>query len=610
MFTAFLRDYPMAELLKSGTRMLYPPAGDRCAWEGIREESRQEIRALAERFAGVAYPARSATGFLAFSRTGDRQADETPYFTRRRKLCAAVLNCCAFPEAGADDVADGIWCICEESSWVVSAHNVNPIPGAPSPAEFPLPDVRKPYIDLFSAQTGMILSLTSSLLGERLDGISPLLRKRIREEIRGRILRPFMATDDFWWMGVRRKDLNNWTPWILSNVMVCAVLDPMPAGRLAPVLARACEMLDRYLDVLPADGGCDEGPGYWNMAGGALLDCLEILEKVTGGRMTFREDTKIRNILRFPLAADLGNGWFANFADCDARPFISGERLETAGRMLGDPALAALGTRMRGTVWDQLSDVPHLTRALDLVFHEPAGDPGRPAGEPGDSWLPETQVRLVRRGRWTLACKGGHNGESHNHNDVGSMILMLDGEPAVVDAGNMIYTGKTFSAERYTLWNVRAEWHNLPLIGGEGQEEGAGHAARNVICTPDGMELNLEAAYGEAAGLRELRRSFALDGDGLRLTDDGAVNPAREVTWVFLLRCRPEWENGRITAGKLLIRCPEGLAFSAEERPVTDPRMARSWPGSLWRVKLRGRPAERFRATFEFTATEREEQAT
>ncbi|MBP5725693.1 MAG: heparinase II/III family protein, partial [Clostridia bacterium] len=535
--------------------------------------------------------------------------DEQPYFTRRRKLCAAALDACAFPDnANMDEIVDGIWLVCEETSWVISAHNVNPVPGAPTSAEYPLPDPKKPYIDLFSAQTGMILSLTAALLGKRLDAVSPMIRERIREEIRRRILRPFMATDDFWWMGFRRKDLNNWTPWILSNIMVCAALDPMSAEDLSALLTRACGMLDRYIAILPEDGGCDEGAGYWNMAGGALLDCLTLLETVTGGRMTFRKNEKIRNILRFPLTVEMGNGWFANFADCDARPFISGERMETAGRMLGEPALTALGTRMRGSVADQLNDVPHLTRVLDLVFHVPTGEGNLGPDQPKDTYLPDLQVRLVRRGGWTLACKGGHNGENHNHNDVGSFILFRDGEPEVVDAGNMVYTAKTFSEERYTLWNVRAEWHNLPLIGGAEQREGAEHAARNVKMTPDGMEMNLEGAYDEAAGIQELKRSFTLDGNGLQLTDEGILQHAEKVTWVFVLREQPVAEKGAIRAGKLLIRCPEGLAFTAEEKPVTDPRMARSWPGSLWRVKLQSGETERFRMNFLFTAADREAQ--
>ena len=605
MFTTFLQSHPMEEMLREGSRSLYPAAGDRQAWDGVPEEMRMEIRKLAAAWRDIPYPMRSASGFLAFVRNGSRQADEKPYFARRKKLCAAVLNACVFPEeTEADAIVDGIWCICEESSWVISAHNVNPVPGAPKPAEYPLPDPKKPYIDLFSAQTGMILSLASTLLEERLDSVTPMIRQRIRSEIRGRILRPFMATDDFWWMGVRRKDLNNWTPWILSNIMVCAVLDPMPRVNLAGILERCCEMLDRYLDVLPEDGGCDEGAGYWNMAGGALLDCLEILEKVTGGGMAFWTDEKIRNILAFPRKAALANGWFVNFADCDARPFLSGERLERAGERLGDSALTALGTQIRGHVADQLDDVPHLTRVLDLLFH-PAAETAK-AAVSGDEWLPDLQVRVVRRGEWILACKGGHNGENHNHNDVGSFILLQGGEPAVVDAGNMIYTAKTFSEERYTLWNVQAQWHNLPMIGRAAQREGAEHRSEKAERTPDGMALNLEKAYGAEAGVKRLRRSFSLSGEGLRLRDEVELEEEKPVTWVFLLREKPAWKNGRVTAGRMQIRCPEGLDFSAEEKPVTDPRMARNWPGSLWRVRLQGKPAKDFSAEFAFAAKDQE----
>ena len=60
-------------------------------------------------------------------------------------------------------------------------------------------------------------------------------------------------------------------------------------------------------------------------------------------------------------------------------------------------------------------------------------------------------------------------------------------------------------------------------------------------------------------------------------------------------------ENGRSLAGNLAIRCPAGLAFEAEEIPVTDGRMARNWPGSLWRVQLRSEKKEKFRAEFVFT---------
>ncbi len=596
MFSEYLDQHPLSGLLTDRMDTGVPQASDRAAWESIRPEDLEEIRKLSERYRDVPYPMRTAGGFMAFVDSGSRQADEQPYFERRRKLCAALLQCCVSQDTPLTGVIDGIWCICEETSWVISAHNVNPIPGASDPKEKPLPDPEAPYVDLFSAQTAMILSLARHLLKERLDGVTPLICRRIEKEIRSRVLCPFMETDDFWWMGVRRQDLNNWTPWILSNVMLSACLLQMEKARLAALLDRACRMLDRWLICVPEDGGCDEGTGYWNMAGGALLDCLELLDRITEGKMTFYHVPKIRNILRFPLSAEIGNGWFLNFADCDARPLLSGERLEYAGEKLGDPVLTALGDRCRGSLFAQLSDVPHLIRLLRMLFHHP--EPVQYSGSPEDVWLPDLQVRVVRRNGWTLCCKGGHNAESHNHNDVGSFMLYADGEPQIVDAGNMTYTAKTFSVDRYTLWNVRSACHNLPLIGGCEQQPGPSFSARQVRCLPDGLSMSLDKAYGEEAGVLSFRRTVRLQEDALILTDSVRLQSPAPVTWVFMLRNRPEIRGSEILSGKISLLIPEGMNCGTEEIPVEDSRMARSFPGSLWRVTVTDAPAAETDRTF------------
>ena len=600
MLTEYLASHPLLPAPPAFPRWC-PPAGSE-AWQTIAPGLRAEILREAAAYARQPYPLRRASDFLAFVRTGSRQADEAPYFFRRRKLAWAALRRCVEESAPLDDVIDGLWCICEETGWVVSAHNVNPIPGAPPPEAYPLPDAEKPYIDLFAAQTGMILSLVCQLLGAELDRETPMLRQRVKTEIERRILRPFMETDDFWWMGVRRRDLNNWTPWILSNVLLCAWLFPLSSPEMSALLARACGMLDRWLSCVPEDGGCDEGAGYWNMAGGALLDCLEILEALTGDQAALWRNEKIRRILSFPRKAEIGGGWFVNFADCDARPFLSGERLQTAGEKTGDAALRAMGARFRGTPADQMNDVPHFSRLLQLLFH-PAGEAESvPTRE--DTWLPDLQLRLVRRGGWTLCCKGGHNGESHNHNDVGSFMLYWQDRPRIVDAGNMVYTAKTFSDQRYTLWNVRSAYHNLPLIGGCEQQPGRGFAARDTTWLPDGLSLDMAGAYGKEAGALHARRELRLSEEGLRLRDTIALSAPQAVQWVFMLRDRPERTEAGFTDGVISVACPPGTALAIREIPVDDPRMARSFPGSLWRLTAEAPANTAFDAVF--TVTEKE----
>lgn len=584
MFAEFLDRHPLRELLLPRLSPLYPPASDREAWGAVPEAYRREIGEMARAYRDQPYPPRPATGFLAFTRTGSRQADEAPYFFRRRKLCVSALACCLEEDAGLDPVIDGVWCLCEETSWVISAHNVNPVPGAPESGAAPLPDAENPYIDLFSAQTGMILALTGQLLAPRLDGVSPLLRRRISREIEGRLLTPFMTRDDFWWMGVLRQDLNNWTPWIVSSILLCACALELEAGRLAALTDRACRILDRWLRTVPPDGGCDEGAGYWNMAGGALLDCLELLEKITGGRMVFWGEEKIRRIMDFPRKMEIGGGWFVNFADCDARPLLSGERLQLAGEKTGDPALAALGVRLRGSLRSQLDDVPHFSRLLSLLFH-PAAAAAEPE-ERKDVWLPDLQVRVLSRGGMTLCCKGGSNGENHNHNDVGSFMLYVDGEPEIVDAGNAVYTARTFSESRYALWHVRSAYHNVPLIGDEEQRPGGAFAARDVRPLPEGLALDLAGAYAKTAGLESARRELRLTEEGLSLRDDLVLAAPRAVTWVLMLRHAPRRQGNEIAAGRIVLALPAGFQARAEEIPIEDQRMKKSFPGSLWRLLI------------------------
>ena len=585
MLQEFLLSHPMASLLRFPVACPFPAAEDRAAWEGLAATDRAALRALAERWRAVEYPPLPASRYMAFARTGDRVGFEGPYFSRRRKLIAALLGVC---ESGGDEdldaVVDGLWLICEESSWVISAHNGGEHAGVEPTPPRALPDVERPYVDLFAAQTAMILSLACALLGDRLDRVSPLIRRRVRREIEERVLVPFESRDDFWWMGFIRRDLCNWTPWIVSNVMLSACVWIEDRARLCALLERGCAMLDRYLAVIPPDGSCDEGPGYWSMAGGALLDCLDLLERVTGGRMAFWDDEKLGRLLRFPLNAWLGGEWFVNFADCDARPDIPGERLVRAGQALNDPALAALGARFRGGPEGHVRDTPQLWRLLNELFH-PSTVKAEPASPPGDVWLEDLQLRLVRRDGVTLACKGGVNAGSHNHNDCGGFMLYDGGAPLAVDAGNMTYTAKTFSDARYTLWNIRSAYHSVPMIGPFEQAAGEDRRAASVRKTEDGLALDIAPAYPEEAGVRRLERRLSLGPDGsLALSDTVLLDAPLPVQEVLLLAQRPELREGGAVAGGFTIR-PEGpMEARVEEIPVEDPRMARSFPGSLWRL--------------------------
>lgn len=599
MLGEYLEQHPLIDMLVSHVTCPFPAANDRTAWESLPQQTRESLLAMAAEYRKIDYPVLKATQFLAFVRDGSRKAWENPYFLRRKKLIAAAVGCCVSgTDEDLDEVIDGLWLICEESSWVLSAHNGSQHRGTRPAKERPLPDVQNPYIDLFAGQTAMILSLVVSMLGDRLDKVAPVIRRRVLLELDKRIIVPFMTRDDFWWMGMIRTDMNNWTPWIVSDVMLTAAMCVQDRLSLAELLTRAARMLDAYINVMPEDGGCDEGAAYWNMAGGALLDALELLWHVTDGKLSFFwQNEKIRGILSYPAKARLENGWFVNFADCDARPWISGERLQFAGEMIGDEQLAALGEALRRSPTYQISDTAQMRRLLAETFH-PHAVVSAIAQAKRDVWLPDLQLRVVENSGMILAAKGGHNGENHNHNDVGSFMLYVDGEPEIIDVGNMVYTAKTFSEERYTLWNTRSMNHNVPLIGGREQVEGIEHAARQVQRTADGIQLDMAAAYPADGAPAAAVRSLTLTDAGLALIDTIELRSAEAVTWVFMLRNEPQVSAGQVHAGAVIINCDPDLTCEVTAIPVEDARMAANFPGTVYRLAFTAAPASCHDRTF------------
>src|ERR1019366_10230059 len=70
----------------------------------------------------------------------------------------------------ADEIANGVWLICEESFWGVPAHL------GQQKAGVGLPDVAEPIVELFAGETANLLSWTAHLVGPQLTAVSKLLR--------------------------------------------------------------------------------------------------------------------------------------------------------------------------------------------------------------------------------------------------------------------------------------------------------------------------------------------------------------------------------------------------------------------------------------------------
>jgi len=525
------------------------------------------------------WPLLTASSYARYSRDGDRGSYEAGYFFRRTRLAAAVLA------AARDEITDGVWLLCEETSWCVPAHE----PGS-------LPDPARPYVDLFAAETAALLAYTDHLAGDALD---PLVRRRLRDEVVSRVLAPFRERDDWWWLGLTGSPLINWTPWILSNVLLAAVLlesDPVPS------CVRAVAALDRYLDGQPDDGGCDEGVHYWWHAGACLFECLETLTTACGDDFGVFAEPKLRAIARYPLAAQISRDWVVNFADGHARTGNpAGQLLYRFGRAVGDDEVVAHALALRGGQPGSGAPDGSLRRAAaDLADPDWQAAPDRDFPLPAQTWLPDTEVLVARQSAGSasglfLAAKAGHNDESHNHNDVGSFIVAHDGVPLLIDLGTESYTAKTFGPDRYDLWTTRSSWHNVPSVDGVKQQAGRSFAARNVsaVLSDDAASLSqdLAGAYPAEAGIESWLRTVRLSRpDGSITIEDAWLlrhSPAQVSSNLVLSQSPADVADGRLTVAGLVIQWdPDTLVADVTERVIEDRQLRHSWGPAVYRVTL------------------------
>ncbi|MFW5877777.1 MAG: hypothetical protein ACOCUP_01565, partial [bacterium] len=264
-------DYIKQNIISADHYKPYPPSGSE-NWNIIPEKERMKIISKAISLLGYDFPVLKASEYLDFVRTGNRSRFQRVY-SERRKVIADLLMAEIIENKGRflDDIINGVWAVCEETSWVIPAHIGEQEAGSG------LPDITEPLTAIVASETPSLLAAVEYFLGEKLDEVNPLIRERIQYEVRHRFLNVMMERDDLWWMGYDGSFTNNWNPWVVSNYINAVLIFEKDQQARAEALYRAMDILDNFLNIYPDDGGCDEGPAYWNHAGGRAFNCLELL---------------------------------------------------------------------------------------------------------------------------------------------------------------------------------------------------------------------------------------------------------------------------------------------------------------------------------------------
>lgn len=543
-------------LIQQAAWVPFPKPDDRAAWAKADQKMLASVVRQAESYLHYDWPSLPATTSLLYERTGDRNEYQSLSF-KKRGVLGILLLAEVYENKGRflDAITNGIWSICEESFWGVPAH----LPRSESYAG--LMDVSDPFVDLFAAETGTYLAWVDYFLGDKLDAISPQIRKRIYYETNNRLFKPLMSKPHGWMTKNQNgRAPNNWNPWICSNWLNTALLLETNDQQRVDMIIKITKVLDEFLNPYPQDGGCDEGPSYWGAAAASLYDNISMLNHATNNAFQYvYEDEKIKNMGKFIYRAQISDVYFLNFADADPQPKMSANMIYRYGKDIKDPAMMKFGAYYRQQE-DILAGTFHFFRKLYGLFMQDEyqkAEQGLPL--PKDVWLPDLQVMVARDREGTtkgfyVAAKGGHNDESHNHNDIGNYVVYYDGEPLLIDVGRGTYTRKTFSDKRYDIWYNCSDYHNTPTVNGKTQLPGKQFSANDVSyrSTPSSalFALDIAKAYPENAGINTWKRTIRLNrSKNVQVTDVINLKQANELIQ-HIMTCYPA-EVGR--PGELLI---------------------------------------------------------
>lgn len=529
----------IASMLPEHAMGLGQPASDRKAWDKLAAMPVfQQWLQGAHNQINAQLPKADDALYLDFSKTGNRDRwQNTEFQVRNRMSTLALAECLEDKGAFLKPLEEAIKELCAERTWVYPAHDK-------SLRNFNGTQID---IDLGSSRVGWDLATIKYLLGDKL---SPATRQLIHDNVEKRILKPYrdMVTgerDENGWLRVTQ----NWNAVCHAGVVGAALAESDSAEDRAWFIAAAQHYLPNFLSGFGKDGYCSEGMGYWNYGFGHYLMLSETVRQSTGGKIDWMAEPGARLPSLFGRRAEIMFGVYPSIADCHPGsrpdPQIDTYICQRFGLSPCTPG-RDIFTRPSG---------PLFTTALFSFLPEqmPKISSGKlPEESPLRTWFSDGGVLICRQKPnikvpFAVTLKGGNNNEHHNHNDLGSYIVMVNKSTVLIDPGSEVYTARTFSSKRYESDVLNSFGHDVPVVAGKLQSTGAKFRAevlrKEFTDEKDTLSLNLAKGYAVPT-LKRLERAFTYQrGDKPSLTVLDEVEFTQPETFETALVTWGQWKK-------------------------------------------------------------------
>ncbi len=481
--------------------------------------------------------------FILFERNGNRSVYEDVYFIRRRFLTIfgvismklAIEDVSSLGELSSCTIyhklEEVLFDICREECWALPAH-VNRKKDC---------DWRV-FVDLFAAETA-----------EALAHIAEVVRKHISEEcyafvmknVKRRVLKPFFSkpVNTFWW----EQGNNNWNA-VCNGCIGSAYLHSLQSEEVPNMeyLKRINENLLYYIKGFGEDGTCMEGLGYYYYGMTYFVHYAMELYNYTEGDLDLlkgdwgefhKDDTDKRTrIIKWWNNCYFASGKSISFSDASGdnkirKGFFSALKLQFPEMEFGineEKITASMENDCKRflPVWQDYFCTKKYVAQTDVAGNKCLPTNGHISDTKKFVALESAQwcIGMADNGVG-MACKGGNNGEPHNHNDVGSFLYVVDDDMLLADLGSGEYTKQYFEPEtRYDILCNSSKGHSVPIIAGQYQKAGGQYTAKEfqaaLLDDIGFMSISGEDTY-ENGLITKWNRSFqfSLNTGSLVITD-------------------------------------------------------------------------------------------
>ena len=598
-----------AALVMNQVWIPYPAYSNRSEWDKLLGKSKDACISRGEKYLNYEWKVIKATDYIEYEKSGDRNIMQDPNTDNNNAISALMIAELAEGKGRfIPQLINGAFFTCEKTSWVLSAH----LAGYQL-SHRALPDYDDTVIDLGSGEVSAMLSWVYYFFHDEFDKITPQISNRLKYEIEKRQMDAYMNTNRYWWMAFDyRPDMmiNNWNPWCNCNVLQSFLLLENDPDKLADAIYRTMISVDHYLNYIKSDGGCEEGPSYWGAAPGELIDYLQLLSMGTGGKVSIFNNPMIKKMGEYIARSYVGNNWVVNFADASAKGGGNAPLVYRYGKVVDSSLMTSfasyldkrnLKTEINGKYLESGTAVFRMLQTLavkdELSQSQLKFEPSR------YSWYPETQFcYMSNKSNLFIATKGGNNNESHNHNDVGTFSVYLNTVPVIIDAGVGTYTRQTFSSERYDIWTMQSNYHNLPMINGIPQKFGGQYKATDVKFSPSSMTYtaNIATAYPKEAEVSSWIRSCTLEKGEIVVKDNFILKSAKKenqvnfLTWGDVDISTPGIVKISVDGQKAILEYEKNkFEVNKDIIKLKDPRLSNVWGNEIYRITLMSKRMEK-----------------